>query len=73
MGLRPVSRGGPIAAGGAVEPGDALPLATAGAPGAAVLRSQSKPVDLIYDQVFSVSASPLIRACDARNMAVTNG
>jgi pilus assembly protein CpaF len=53
MGLRPVSRGGPIAAGGAVEPGNALPLATAGAPGAAVLRSQSKPVDLIYDQILA--------------------
>jgi pilus assembly protein CpaF len=53
MGLRPVSRGGPIAAGGTVEPGNALPLATTGAPGAAVLRSQSKPVDLIYDQILA--------------------
>jgi len=53
MGLRPVPRGGPIAPAGSVGPGYALPLATAGAPGAAVLRSQSKPVDLIYDQILA--------------------
>jgi pilus assembly protein CpaF len=53
MGLRTVSRRGPIAPAGLAGPGNALPLATASAPGAVVLRSQSKPADLIYDQILA--------------------
>jgi pilus assembly protein CpaF len=53
MGLRPVSRRSPIAPAGLAGPGNALPLATASAPGAVVLRSQSKPADLIYDQILA--------------------
>jgi len=73
MGLRPVSRRGPIAPAGLAGPGNALPLATASAPGAVVLRSQSKPADLIYDQVFWGSVSPLIRASDPTILAITYG
>ena len=53
MGLRPVTRGGPIAPAGSAGPDNALASATGNAPGTALLRSQSKAADLIYDQILA--------------------
>ena len=70
MGLRPVSLRGAIAPADSAGSGNALPSATASALGTAVLRSQSKPVDLIYDQILAQIEPPNLSLIWSRG---TNG